>query len=256
MTNRDTEYQRDQSTDPSRVAIVTGGAGGIGLAIAARLVRDGCQVILWDIDEAALSAAVQHVPSAVTQVVDVTDEKTVVKAMSSIVERFEKVDVLVNGAGLIGPIAPVTECDADAWQRAIDVNLRSVFLCSKAVVAPMLNARYGRIVNLSSIAGKEGNPNWSAYSASKAAVIGFTKSMAKELARSSILINCIAPAIIETKFLEQLSPEALGASVSKIPMGRTGEADEVAALVAWLVSSECSFSTGAVYDLSGGRATY
>jgi 2-dehydro-3-deoxy-L-rhamnonate dehydrogenase (NAD+) len=256
MTTRDTEHRNDDNVQTARVAVVTGGAGGIGLAIAKRLSRDGCQVILWDIDEAALSAAVEHVPDALTYAVDVTNAGSVVTAMSSVIDKFKKVDVLVNGAGLVGPIAPVTECDVEAWQRAIDVNLRSVFLCSKAVVEPMLNAQYGRIVNIASIAGKEGNANWSAYSASKAAVIGFTKAMAKELARTSILINCIAPGIIETKFLEQLSVEALAASISKIPMGRTGEVDEVAALVAWLASAECSFSTGAVYDLSGGRATY
>ena len=171
MMTRDTEHQNTENTEADIVAIVTGGAGGIGLAIATRLAREGCQVILWDIDEAALSASAEHFPSALTYVVDATDEKAVVNTMSRIVERFKKVDVLVNGGGLVGPIAPVTECDVENWQRAIDVNLRSVFLCSKAAVGPMLNARYGRIVNISSIAGKEGNPNWSAYSASKAAVM-------------------------------------------------------------------------------------
>lgn len=252
MTSAD---QSAKSAQP-RVAIVTGGAGGIGLAIATRLARDGLKPVLWDINEAAVTAAAKTIPGAVGMAVDVTNEKDVAAAMKSAAEITGSIDVLINGAGLVGPIAPVAECDVDQWQRAIDVNLRSVFLCSKFVVGPMLKAPYGRIVNISSIAGKEGNPNWSAYSASKAAVIGFTKAMAKELAHTPVLVNCIAPAIIQTVFLDQLSPEALNASVSKIPMKRVGKPDEVAALVSWLSSSECSFSTGAVYDLSGGRATY
>ena len=240
----------------SRVAIVTGGAGGIGLAIAARLARDGLRIALWDINKDAVASAAKTIPGAIGVVVDVTVEQSVAQGMADVLQRFGQVDVLVNGAGLVGPIAPVADCDVDQWQRAIDVNLRSVFLCSRAVVAPMLKSSYGRIVNISSIAGKEGNPNWSAYSASKAAVMAFTKSMGKELANTQILVNCIAPAIIQTPFLDQLTKEALAASVSKIPMGRTGRVEEVANLVSWLSSSECSFSTGAVFDLSGGRATY
>ena len=246
----------NQDSSGSRVAIVTGGAGGIGLAIGARLARDGLRVALWDINESAVSTAAKTIPGAIGIVVDVTKEKSVAQGMDEVISRFKRIDVLVNGAGLVGPIAPVAECDVDEWQRAIDVNLRSVFLCSRAVVVPMLKSDCGRIVNISSIAGKEGNPNWSAYSASKAAVMAFTKSMGKELATTSILVNCIAPAIIQTPFLDQLTKEALAASVSKIPMGRTGRVEEVANLVSWLSSSECSFSTGAVFDLSGGRATY
>lgn len=239
-----------------RVAVITGGAGGIGLAIADRLARDGLRVVLWDINEAAVNRAAKTVAGANGAVVDVTSEPSVAAAMNQVVAQFGRVDVLVNGAGLVGPIAPVAECDVDQWQRAIDVNLRSVFLCSRAVVGPMSKSEYGRIVNISSIAGKEGNPNWSAYSASKAAVMAFTKTMGKELATTSILVNCIAPAIIQTAFLDQLSEAALNASLSKIPMGRPGRVEEVASLVSWLSSSECSFSTGAVFDLSGGRATY
>ena len=254
MTNSTQNSTANKQAD--RVAVITGGAGGIGLAIATRLARDGLQVVLWDINEGAVAAAAKNIPRATGMVVDVTSEQSVNAAMQRVSAITGRVDVLVNGAGLVGPIAPVAECDVELWQRAIDVNLKSVFLCSRAVVAPMLLAEYGRIVNISSIAGKEGNPNWSAYSASKAAVIAFTKTMGKELATSSILVNCIAPAIIQTAFLDQWSEAALKASLSKIPMGRAGRVEEVASLVSWLSSSECSFSTGAVFDLSGGRATY
>lgn len=251
-----TERAAQSEIGDRRVAVITGGAGGIGLAIANRLAADGLQVVLWDINGDAVTGAAASVAGSVGAAVDVTNEASVAAGIEAVLKQFGRVDVLINGAGLVGPIAPVAECDVDQWQRAIDVNLRSVFLCSRAVVAPMLKSEFGRIVNISSIAGKEGNPNWSAYSASKAAVMAFTKTMGKELATTSILVNCIAPAIIQTAFLEQLSEAALNASLAKIPMGRAGRVDEVASLVSWLSSSECSFSTGAVFDLSGGRATY
>ncbi|MBN3752423.1 SDR family oxidoreductase [Paraburkholderia sp. Tr-20389] len=241
-----------------RVAIVTGGAGGIGRAIAARLQRDGLRVALWDLDAAAAREAASALPdgTAIGVHADVTDEASVAAALQTTLDRFGSLHVLINSAGTTGPIAPVADSALDAWQRCIDVNLRSVFLCSRAAVRPMLAAGFGRIVNLASIAGKEGNPSMSAYSAAKAGVIAFTKSMGKELALTPVRVNCVAPAVIETPLLQQMTPEALAASLAKIPMQRAGTADEVANLAAWLASDECSFSCGATFDLSGGRATY
>ncbi|MFT4439558.1 SDR family NAD(P)-dependent oxidoreductase [Caballeronia sp. 15715] len=239
-----------------RVAIVTGGAGGIGRAIVERLALDGLSVALWDIDGSAALAIANEIPNSMAVAVDVTDEMSVAGAIALVLEKFGRIDVLVNGAGLVGPTVAVQDCDVDAWQKTIDVNLRSVFLCSRAVVAPMLETGFGRIVNISSIAGKEGNPFMSAYSSAKGAVIAFTKSMGKELAKGPILVNCIAPAIIETDFSMKMAKDVLDNSLAKIPLGRTGKPHEVASLVSWLSSDECSFSTGATFDLSGGRATY
>ncbi|WP_321961375.1 SDR family NAD(P)-dependent oxidoreductase [Paraburkholderia sp. J7] len=242
----------------SRTAVVTGGAGGIGRAIAARLQRDGHRVALWDLDGDAAAQVAATLPEGISMGVrvDVTDETSVAAAMHATLARFGALHVLVNSAGATGPVANVADCDLAAWQRCIDVNLRSVFLCSRAAVQPMRDAGFGRIVNLASIAGKEGNPQMSAYSAAKAGVIAFTKSMGKELALTPIRVNCIAPAVIETALLAQMTPDALGASLAKIPMQRAGTADEAANLVAWLASDQCSFSSGATFDLSGGRATY
>jgi len=248
-----------------RVAVVTGGAGGIGRAIAARLQRDGMRVALWDLDARAAREAADALcadensgtnGAAIGVHVDVTNEASVAAALHTTLERFGALHVLINGAGTTGPISTVADSALDAWQRCIDVNLRSVFLCSRAAVQPMLDAGFGRIVNLASIAGKEGNPSMSAYSAAKAGVIAFTKSMGKELALTPVRVNCIAPAVIETPLLQQMTPDALAASLAKIPMQRAGTAGEVASLAAWLASDECSFSTGATFDLSGGRATY
>ncbi|MFM0441108.1 SDR family NAD(P)-dependent oxidoreductase [Paraburkholderia strydomiana] len=244
-----------------RVAVVTGGAGGIGRAIATRLQRDGMRVALWDLDASAAHDAADNVSNgkdddAIGVHVDVTNEASVTAALDATLERFGALHVLINSAGTTGPIATVADSALDGWQRCIDVNLRSVFLCSRAAVKPMLDAGFGRIVNLASIAGKEGNPSMSAYSAAKAGVIAFTKSMGKELALTPVRVNCIAPALIETPLLQQMTPDALAASLTKIPMQRAGTADEVASLAAWLASGECSFSTGATFDLSGGRATY
>lgn len=242
----------------SRVAIVTGGAGGIGRAIATRLQRDGLRVALWDLDGGAAAQAAAALPdgAAIGVRVDVTDEASVQAALRTTLARFSALHLLVNAAGATGPVADVADCELDAWQRCVDVNLRSVFLCSRAAVRPMLDAGFGRIVNLASIAGKEGNPSMSAYSAAKAGVIAFTKSMGKELALTPIRVNCIAPAVIETPLLQQMTAQALAASLAKIPMQRAGTTEEAANLVAWLASDECSFSSGATFDLSGGRATY
>ncbi|WP_434665594.1 SDR family NAD(P)-dependent oxidoreductase [Paraburkholderia sp. A3BS-1L] len=242
----------------SRIAVVTGGAGGIGRAIGARLQRDGHRVALWDLDGDAASQAAAALPegTAIGVRVDVTDESSVAAAMQATLARFGALHVLVNSAGATGPVANVSDCDLTAWQRCIDVNLRSVFLCSRAAVPPMREAGFGRIVNLASIAGKEGNPQMSAYSAAKAGVIAFTKSMGKELALTPIRVNCVAPAVIETPLLQQMTAEALVASLDRIPMRRAGTVGEAANLVAWLSSDQCSFSSGATFDLSGGRATY
>jgi len=242
-----------------RKAVVTGAAQGIGYGIATRFLRSGATVYLWDIDATALSAAIDtlaHLGEVQHVVVDVCDPTWVEAATRTTVEHCGSIDILVNNAGISGPNHTVWEYPIAAWQRVIEVNLLGIFHCCRAVVPVMLTQSYGRIVNLASIAGKEGNPNASAYSASKAGVIGFTKSLAKELAPRDILVNCIAPAAVETGLFEQMTPDHVQYMLSKIPMGRFGTIEEVAALVAWLASQECSFTTGSVFDLSGGRATY
>lgn len=188
--------------------------------------------------------------------VDVTDPASVEGMVAAALERFGRIDILVNNAGVLGPTAPTEEYPPDAWRRVLSTNLDGVFYCSRTVLPHMLARGWGRIVNIASIAGKEGNPGMAAYSASKAGVIGFTKALGKEVATRGVLVNCIAPALIDTDMAAQLPPETRDYVVSRVPMGRLGTAEEVAALVAWLCSDECSFSTGAVYDISGGRATY
>jgi 3-oxoacyl-[acyl-carrier protein] reductase len=242
-----------------RCAVVTGGARGIGLAIAGRLLASGARCELWDIDQAALDAAVVTLGSPVatsTAVVDVTDLDAVERAEAAARERLGRIDILVNSAGVTGPSATLWEFEPAAWRRVIEVDLMGVYHCCRAVVPAMRQQGYGRIVSIASIAGKEGNPLQSGYSAAKAGVIGLTKSLGKELATSGVLVHAVAPAIIETELLQQMSQQSMDYSVSKVPMGRMGQADEVAALVAWLCSEDCSFSTGAVHDISGGRATY
>jgi 2-dehydro-3-deoxy-L-rhamnonate dehydrogenase (NAD+) len=240
-----------------RAAVITGGAAGIGLAIAQRLVESGGRVSLWDRDAEAL----EHVRAAlgsgaIAQVVDVTDPASVEAAASATSTALDRIDALVCSAGITGPNTATWEYPVDAWRQVLDVNLNGVFLCNRAIVPLMLRHDYGRIVNIASVAGKEGNPNASAYSASKAAVIGLTKSLGKELAKSGIRVNCVTPAAVKTAIFDQMTQTHIDFMLSKIPMARFGQVEEIAALVAWLCTEECSFSTGAVFDLSGGRATY
>ena len=241
----------------SRTALVTGAARGIGHAIACRLAADGARVALLDQDAAAAEAAAIALGGDAFAIgADVTRAADVDAAVQRVIDRWGRLDVLVNNAGITGRSFPIWELTDDDWQRVIDVDLTSVFLCCRAAVRVMLRQGSGRIVNIASIAGKEGNPTLVPYSSAKAGVIGLTKALAKEVATRGILVNAVAPAVIGTELLKQMEPSTVELLVSKIPMGRVGTPDEVAALVAWLASDECSFSTGAVYDLSGGRATY
>ena len=243
----------------NRHAIVTGGAQGIGLSIARRFLASGASVTLWDRDGQLLAATVRTLEGhglvdAVTA--DVTDAQTVIRAAAATAEKFGKIDILVANAGISGPNLKTWEYPVATWKQIIDVDLTGVFLSCRAVVPFMLQQKYGRIINVSSIAGKEGNPNASAYSAAKAGVIALTKSLGKELASHNIGVNCITPAAARTRIFDQMSQEHVDYMLSKIPRGRFLELDEIAAMVAWLVSEENSFTTGAVFDLSGGRATY
>jgi NAD(P)-dependent dehydrogenase (short-subunit alcohol dehydrogenase family) len=242
-----------------RVAIVTGGARGIGYSVARRVLSSGGSVSLWDCDSVRLAQAGAELAtlgevSAVA--IELTSDEEVQAALKDAVARFGKVDILVNNAGITGGNAATWEIDPETWRRVIDVNLIAPFLLSRAVAPHMLSRGYGRIVNVASIAGKEGNPNASHYSASKAGLIGLTKSMAKELATKNILVNCVTPAAARTEIFNQMKQVHIDFMLSKIPMSRFVEPDEVAALICWLASEECSFSTGAVFDVSGGRATY
>jgi NAD(P)-dependent dehydrogenase (short-subunit alcohol dehydrogenase family) len=239
-----------------RNAIVTGGAAGIGRAIAARLVTEGAVVSLWDRDAGTLAEAAAATGAAHHAVVDIADADGVAAAADATAAAFGKVDILVASAGITGPNVPLWEYPVREWQRVIDVNLNGLFYCNRAVVPHLLRNGYGRIVNIASVAGKEGNPNASAYSASKAAVIGLTKSLGKELAKTEIRVNCVTPAAVRTAIFDQMTQEHVDFMLSKIPIGRFGQIEEVASLVCWLASVECSFSTGAVFDVSGGRATY
>jgi 2-dehydro-3-deoxy-L-rhamnonate dehydrogenase (NAD+) len=243
-----------------RRAVVTGGGQGIGCAIAERLLASGASVSLWDRDEALVEAVAAElstdgrvVPYAV---VDVSNHAAVDAATRATIDALGGIDILVANAGIAGPNALVWEYPVAAWQQVLDVNLTGVFLCCRSVVPHMLRQKYGRIVNVASIAGKEGNPTASAYSASKAGVIALTKSLGKELAGHDIAVNCITPAAAQTRILEQCTQAHIDYMLSKIPRGRFVLVDEIAAMVAWLVSQENSFTTGAVFDLSGGRATY
>jgi 2-dehydro-3-deoxy-L-rhamnonate dehydrogenase (NAD+) len=242
-----------------RFAVVTGGARGIGYAITERLLDSGATCCLWDMDPAASASAVQTLSTkgAVHAVeVDVTQAASVQAAVAATLKTFGRIDLLVNNAGIAGETKKTWELTPEQWQHVLQVDLFGVYLCCHAVVPSMLAQRFGRIVNLASIAGKEGNPNASHYSAAKAGVIALTKSLGKELATSGVLVNCITPAVIQTDILKQVTQQHIDYMLAKIPMGRFGRTDEAAALVAWLCSEDCSFSTGAVFDLSGGRATY
>ena len=239
-----------------RVSIVTGAARGIGRAIAERFSASGAKVAIWDVDEAAAAEAARSIDNAAEYRVDVTDPDAIGRALAATERRLGPPDILVNNAGISGPNFPLAEYPAEEWRRVIEIDLIGVFNCCRAVLPAMQRRDYGRIVNIASIAGKEGNPNASAYSAAKAGVIGLTKSLGKELAGSGIRVNCVTPAAARTDIFAQMTEAQIGYMLSKIPMARFALVEEIAALVAWLASEECSFSTGSVFDISGGRATY
>ncbi|CUH75012.1 SDR family NAD(P)-dependent oxidoreductase [Tropicibacter naphthalenivorans] len=238
----------------NRKAIVTGGASGIGAAIAQRLASEGAQVTVWDINPAALEA--MQGPFITGQQVDVTDAAQVGAAMDAAAEAMGGLDTLVCSAGITGPNTTVIDYPVDDWHRVLNLNINGVFYCNKHAARIMRPHGFGRIVNFASIAGKEGNPNASAYSTSKAAVIGLTKSLGKELCDTQITVNAVAPAVVESPILAQMTPEFIDYMKSKIPMGRFGTVEEIASMVCWLASAEASFTTAAVFDQSGGRATY
>jgi len=240
-------------------AVITGGARGIGLAAAQRLAAQGAKVALWDLDGAALEVAVASLQGAAgtsTSRLDITDEAAVATAAAETTAAIGQPDILINNAGITGPNQKTWEYSLADWERVLAVDLTAVFLCCRALLPDMLARGYGRVVNIASVAGKEGNPNAAAYSTAKAGVIGLTKSLGKETAGSGVTVNCVTPAAVETDIFKQMKQEHIDYMLSKIPMGRFGQVEEVAALVAWLASEECSFSTGAVFDISGGRATY
>jgi NAD(P)-dependent dehydrogenase (short-subunit alcohol dehydrogenase family) len=240
-----------------RRAVITGGASGIGLGVATRLIAEGASVCLWDLDQDALSAATEALgPKSAGVKANIAEWDEVERAATETVERLGGIDVLVASAGITGPNTTLWEYPVDAWHQVIDVNLNGLFHCNRAVVPHMLDGGYGRIVNLASVAGKEGNPNASAYSTSKAAVIGLTKSRGKELAKKNITVNAVTPAAVKTAIFDQMTQEHIDFMLSKIPMGRFGKVEEITSLICWLASEECSFTTGAVFDASGGRATY
>jgi 3-oxoacyl-[acyl-carrier protein] reductase len=226
-----------------RTAIVTGGLIGIGAAIAKRLEASGARVRIWDVGDKS-------------DPVDVTDLKAIERATARAMAELGRIDILVNNAGIAGPTMPVVDYPVAEWKRVLDVDLNGPFLCCRAVVPHMVKAGYGRIVNIASIAGKEGNPNAAAYAAAKGGLIAFTKALGKELAQTGVLVNCVTPAAAQTAILDQVTPEFAKFMLSKIPMGRFVKVDEIAAMACWLASDDCSFSTGAVFDISGGRATY
>jgi NAD(P)-dependent dehydrogenase (short-subunit alcohol dehydrogenase family) len=236
-------------------AVVTGGGAGLGLAIAQRFKASGANIVIWDRDQkAGLAAAMALSGKAVG--VDVSDLSAVTKATQDTLRLVPRIDILVNNAGIAGPNVKLWDYPVDAWNEVMAVNLNGVFNCCRAIVPLMRAQNYGRIVNIASVAGKDGNPNASAYSASKAAVIAITKSLGKELADTAVRVNCVTPAAVKTPLFSQMSQQHIDYMLSKIPMGRFGEVEEVAAMVTWLATEECSFSTGAVFDLSGGRSTY
>ena len=242
-----------------QTAVVTGGSQGLGLAIARRLLEDGANLCIWDISTeglAAAAAALGHKDRVRTAVVDVASETAVMQARDQIEAQFGRVSILVNNAGISGPHCPTWELSLDDWQNVISVNMTGVFLCCKAFTPAMLEADYGRIINIASVAGKEGSPSINAYSTSKAGVIGFTKTLGRELARTRITVNCVTPAAIRTAIFDRWPEDYVETLLQKIPMGRFGQPDELAAMVAWIASPEASFSTGAVFDLSGGRTDY
>ena len=237
-------------------AIVTGGARGIGLGIAQRLASEGCRVALWDLAFETFDTSTAGFSPSSMHTVDVTDYAQVARAFADAEKSLGAIDILINNAGINGPVAPVWEYPLDAWDRVLAVDLTGVFYCCRVVVPHMRARSYGRIVNVASIAGKEGNQGIAAYASAKAGVIGFTKSLARELIGSGVLVNAIAPALTETDLFREMTPEHIALARSRIPMGRTLQVPELAAMVAWIASPECSFTTGFTFDLTGGRATY
>lgn len=241
----------------AQTAIITGGARGLGLGIAKRLADEGTDVILWDVNFQGFDAATAGLQPLLQQQVDVSNWESVGRAFQEAVEvAGGQIQILVNNAGINGPIAPTAQYPLDQWQRVIDIDLTGVFHCCRAAIPHMTHKGYGRIVNVASIAGKEGNPNSAAYAAAKGGVIAFTKSIAKEIAQSGVLVNCVAPTMAETDLLQQMTPEFINSIKAKIPMGRFLKIEEVAAMVAWIAGPDCSFTTGFTFDLTGGRATY
>ena len=245
-----------------RAAVVTGGAAGLGLGIARRLVESGADTCIWDVNEDGLARAVEELSAAaggtkVTgRVADISDNSAVEAAFAGSVGDLGKVDIVVNNAGISGPNVTSWEYPIDAWDQVVDINLSGTFYVSRTAIPHMLENDYGRIVNVASIAGKEGNPKAPAYSATKAGVIGLTKALGKELAQTNVMVNCVTPAAVRTAIFDQMTQEHIDFMLSKIPMNRFGLVEEIAAMVAWLASEECSFATGGVFDVSGGRATY
>ncbi len=239
-----------------RCAIVTGGASGLGKAVAARMVAEGARVSLWDLNSDLLAEAQRETGACDIRALDVSDVQQVSAAAAESAEALGKVDVLVCSAGITGATAPVHEFPVDSWQRVFEINVHGLFYCNRAIVPFMLDGGYGRIINVASVAGKEGNPNASAYSASKAAVIGFTKSLGKELAGKGVIANALTPATFESPILAQLPQSQVDYMRSKIPMGRLGEVEESAAMICFMASEECSFTTASTFDTSGGRTTF
>jgi NAD(P)-dependent dehydrogenase (short-subunit alcohol dehydrogenase family) len=239
-----------------RIAVITGGASGLGKATARRIVAEGGAVALWDLNAAALEAAAEEVQASFVVALDVSDQAAVAQAAKASLNALGRIDILVASAGVTGATAPVHEYPLDSWRRVIDINLNGAFYCCREVTPFMIANGYGRVVNVASVAGKEGNPNASAYSASKAGVIGLTKSLGKELATKGVIANSLTPATFESPILEQLPQSQVDYMRSKIPMGRLGEIDESVAMVCFMASEECSFTTGATFDTSGGRTTF
>ena len=243
-----------------RVAVITGGAQGIGLAVAKRMLDSGAGVALWDVDGTRLQQAFEFLSGHGSRVshcvVELTDETAIAEATAQTLATHGRIDILVNNAGITGGNGPTWELSPEVWRRVIDVNLVGPYLTCRAIVPHMVHQGYGRIVNIASVAGKEGNPNASHYSASKAGLIALTKSLAKELATKGVLVNAVSPAAAKTAIFDSMTPQHIEFMLSKIPMGRFLQVDEAAAMIAWLATEDCAFSTGAVFDLSGGRATY
>lgn len=239
-----------------RTAVVTGGASGLGLDVARRIAGEGGRVVLWDFDRDALDRAAEELDVVAAILVDISSWPAVEAAAAETLAAAGSVDILVNSAGITGPTTPVTEFPLEGWHKVVDINLSGTFYCCRALAGAMAQRGYGRIINVASVAGKEGNPNASAYSASKAGVLAFTKSLGKELATAGVLANAVTPAVFDSPLLAQMPQSQIDFMRSKIPMGRLGKTEETTAMVCFLASEECSFSTGAVFDTSGGRTTY